>query len=40
MQSGHTRIPVYEEERSNIVDMLYLKDLAFVDPGRGPKRCA
>ncbi|XP_063569581.1 metal transporter CNNM3 isoform X4 [Pongo abelii] len=32
MQSGHTRIPVYEEERSNIVDMLYLKDLAFVDP--------
>ncbi|CAD7690528.1 unnamed protein product [Nyctereutes procyonoides] len=33
MQSGRTRIPVYEEERSNIVDMLYLKDLAFVDPG-------
>ncbi|KAL2774270.1 metal transporter CNNM3 isoform 1 precursor, partial [Daubentonia madagascariensis] len=32
MQSGYTRIPVYEEERSNIVDMLYLKDLAFVDP--------
>eukprot|EP00069_Balaena_mysticetus_P010427 bmy_06883T0 len=32
MQSGHTRIPVYEGERSNIVDMLYLKDLAFVDP--------
>ncbi|KAB0380373.1 hypothetical protein FD755_008157 [Muntiacus reevesi] len=32
MQSGHTRIPVYEDERSNIVDMLYLKDLAFVDP--------
>ncbi|XP_040585520.1 metal transporter CNNM3 isoform X2 [Mesocricetus auratus] len=32
MQSGHTRIPVYEEERSNIVDILYLKDLAFVDP--------
>ena len=32
MQSGHTCIPVYEEERSNIVDMLNLKDLAFVDP--------
>lgn len=32
MQSGHTRIPVYEEERSNIVDILYLKDLTFVDP--------
>ena len=32
VQSGHTRIPVYEDERSNIVDMLYLKDLAFVDP--------
>lgn len=32
MQSGHTRIPVYGDERSNIVDMLYLKDLAFVDP--------
>uniref|UniRef100_A0A5F8G2Q3 Metal transporter n=1 Tax=Monodelphis domestica TaxID=13616 RepID=A0A5F8G2Q3_MONDO len=32
MQSGYTRIPVYEEERSNIVDMLYLKDLALVDP--------
>ncbi|CAD7691762.1 unnamed protein product [Nyctereutes procyonoides] len=30
--SGHTRIPVYEGERSNIVDMLHLKDLAFVDP--------
>uniref|UniRef100_A0A8C8RJA9 Metal transporter n=1 Tax=Pelusios castaneus TaxID=367368 RepID=A0A8C8RJA9_9SAUR len=32
MQSGYTRIPVYEEERSNLVDMLYVKDLAFVDP--------
>ncbi|KAI4882342.1 hypothetical protein NFI96_017515 [Prochilodus magdalenae] len=26
------RIPVYEDERSNIVDILYVKDLAFVDP--------
>ncbi|KAJ8339519.1 hypothetical protein SKAU_G00363050 [Synaphobranchus kaupii] len=27
MQSGYTRIPVYDEERSNIVDILYVKDL-------------
>lgn len=32
MESGYTRIPVHEEERSNIVDILYVKDLAFVDP--------
>ncbi|XP_068424576.1 metal transporter CNNM1 [Clinocottus analis] len=32
MQSGFTRIPVYENERSNIVDILLVKDLAFVDP--------
>uniref|UniRef100_F7FMI2 Metal transporter n=1 Tax=Ornithorhynchus anatinus TaxID=9258 RepID=F7FMI2_ORNAN len=32
MQSGYARIPVYEEERTNVVDVLYLKDLAFVDP--------
>ena len=32
MESGYTRIPVYETERSNIVDVLYVKDLAFVDP--------
>lgn len=32
MESGYTRIPVYEVERSNIVDVLYVKDLAFVDP--------
>ncbi|XP_059819225.1 metal transporter CNNM3 isoform X1 [Hypanus sabinus] len=32
MQCGHTRIPVYEEERSNIVDIVYVKDLAMVDP--------
>ncbi|XP_074066137.1 metal transporter CNNM4 isoform X2 [Macrotis lagotis] len=32
MESGYTRIPVYEEEQSNIVDILYVKDLAFVDP--------
>uniref|UniRef100_A0A8D0AZ38 Metal transporter n=1 Tax=Salvator merianae TaxID=96440 RepID=A0A8D0AZ38_SALMN len=32
MESGYTRIPIYENERGNIVDMLYVKDLAFVDP--------
>ncbi|XP_010081106.1 PREDICTED: metal transporter CNNM4-like, partial [Pterocles gutturalis] len=32
MESGFTRIPVYEDERSNIMDILYVKDLAFVDP--------
>ncbi|KAL3050320.1 hypothetical protein OYC64_012370 [Pagothenia borchgrevinki] len=32
MQSGFTRIPVYENEKSNIVDILFVKDLAFVDP--------
>nr|DBA32098.1 TPA: hypothetical protein GDO54_007847 [Pyxicephalus adspersus] len=32
MESGYTRIPVYENERSNIVDILYVKDLAYVDP--------
>ncbi|XP_062996648.1 metal transporter CNNM4-like [Elgaria multicarinata webbii] len=32
MKSGYTRIPIYEKSRPNIVDMLYVKDLAFVDP--------
>lgn len=32
MQSGFTRIPVYENDRSSIVDILFVKDLAFVDP--------
>ncbi|CAG05344.1 unnamed protein product [Tetraodon nigroviridis] len=32
MESGYTRIPVFDDERSNIVDILYVKDLAFVDP--------
>ncbi|XP_051514650.1 metal transporter CNNM4-like isoform X2 [Myxocyprinus asiaticus] len=32
MESGYTRIPVYEDEQTNIVDILYVKDLAFVDP--------
>ncbi|KAM5142466.1 metal transporter CNNM2 isoform 1-T1 [Mantella aurantiaca] len=32
MESGYTRIPVYEGDRCNIVDLLFVKDLAFVDP--------
>ncbi|OAD52039.1 Metal transporter CNNM2 [Eufriesea mexicana] len=32
MKSGFSRIPVYEGSRINIVTMLYIKDLAFVDP--------
>ncbi|KZC10512.1 Metal transporter CNNM2 [Dufourea novaeangliae] len=32
MKSGFSRIPVYEGIRTNIVTMLYIKDLAFVDP--------
>ncbi|XP_016355765.1 metal transporter CNNM2-like isoform X2 [Sinocyclocheilus anshuiensis] len=32
MESGYTRIPVFEGDRSNIVDQLFVKDLAFVDP--------
>ncbi|XP_060916694.1 metal transporter CNNM3 isoform X1 [Labrus mixtus] len=32
MQCGYTRVPIYEEERSNIVEIIYVKDLALVDP--------
>ncbi|XP_059373420.1 metal transporter CNNM2-like isoform X1 [Carassius carassius] len=32
MESGYTRIPVYAGERCHIVDLLLVKDLAFVDP--------
>ncbi|XP_077353916.1 metal transporter CNNM3 isoform X1 [Festucalex cinctus] len=32
MQSGYTRVPIYEDDRSNIVEILYVKDLALVDP--------
>lgn len=32
MESGYSCIPIYEENCSNIMDILYVKDLAFVDP--------
>ncbi|XP_018414812.1 PREDICTED: metal transporter CNNM1 [Nanorana parkeri] len=33
LRSGYTRIPVFEGDlRANIVDILFVKDLAFVDP--------
>ena len=30
--SGFSRIPIYEGEQSNIVGVLYLRDLTFIDP--------
>ncbi len=30
--SGFSRIPIYEGERNNVVGILYVRDLAFVDP--------
>ena len=33
--SGFTRIPVYEDDRQNIVGVLYAKDLILVDPDDG-----
>jgi len=31
-QKGHSRIPVYENHENNIVGILYMKELVFVDP--------
>ena len=31
-ESGFSRIPVYESSKQNIVGLLYVRDLAFVDP--------
>lgn len=33
--NGHSRIPVYEFERNNIVSCLYMKDLALLNPEEG-----
>ncbi|XP_042206392.1 unextended protein-like [Homarus americanus] len=32
MQQGYSRVPVYDGERTNIIAVLFIKDLAFIDP--------
>ncbi|XP_045597380.1 unextended protein [Procambarus clarkii] len=32
MQQGYSRVPVFEGERTNIIAVLFIKDLAFIDP--------
>ncbi len=32
IKTGYTRIPIYEKETNNVVGLLNIKDLAFVDP--------
>merc|ERR1712001_239435 len=31
-EQGYSRIPIYEGDRSNIVHVLFAKDLMFIDP--------
>merc|ERR1712071_292261 len=32
MESAYSRIPIYDDQRTNIVSVLFIRDLAFVDP--------
>jgi len=32
VHSGYTRIPVYDNARDNVVSLLFVKDLAMLDP--------
>lgn len=32
VHSGYTRIPVYDKTRDNVVSLLFVKDLAMLDP--------
>lgn len=32
MLTGYSRIPIYDGEKSNIVKIMYVRDLALIDP--------